>query len=353
MRRCLLIVTIGALLLALRVPARADSYLHDLFEQYTDSLRRQASIPGMATAIVIPGGGLFESAYGYADIERSILARTDTPFPVDGITQVFSAELLLRCAEESLLDIDTPVGRFEASSPEPGATVRQLMTHTFGPPSALTFSYRLDRLAPLTAVAKSCDEESFRRTLARTLERFAMKDSVPGPDAATMTPEALGVFAKAGIERYKAVMARLAVPYSIDRRGRPTKSEPAVTTLGASAGLISTVDDLAKWDMALRDGLVVREETLAASWRNPVSATGDPLPHAIGWFAQTYNGEPIVWQFGVGDNASSSLILKVPGRGLTLIMLANSDRLAKPFSLSAGDVTVSPFALQFLRLFVY
>jgi hypothetical protein len=34
-------------------------------------------------------------------------------------------------------------------------------------------------------------------------------------------------------------------------------------------------------------------------------------------------------------------------------MLANSDRLAKPFSLGAGDVTVSPFAYRFLRLFVY
>src|SRR5574340_477859 len=133
MRRCLLILTIGALLLALRVPARADSFLYELFEQYTDSLRRQAAIPGMATAIVAPDGGVFESAYGYADVDRSILTRTDTPFAVDGITQTFGAELLLRCAEESLLDIDTPVGRFDASSAEPGATVRQLMTHTSGP----------------------------------------------------------------------------------------------------------------------------------------------------------------------------------------------------------------------------
>ena len=46
------------------------------------------------------------------------------------------------------------------------------------------------------------------------------------------------------------------------------------------------------------------------------------------------------------------MIIMVPRRGVTLIMLANSQGLARPFSLSAGDVTVSPFARLFLSIFV-
>jgi hypothetical protein len=42
----------------------------------------------------------------------------------------------------------------------------------------------------------------------------------------------------------------------------------------------------------------------------------------------------------------------VPGRGLTLVLLANSDGLVKLFPLSAGDATVSPFAKVFLRIFI-
>jgi len=42
----------------------------------------------------------------------------------------------------------------------------------------------------------------------------------------------------------------------------------------------------------------------------------------------------------------------VPGRGLTLILLANSDGLSSPFSLSSGDLTASPFGRLFLGLFV-
>jgi hypothetical protein len=59
-----------------------------------------------------------------------------------------------------------------------------------------------------------------------------------------------------------------------------------------------------------------------------------------------------VWQFGVSDNASSSMILMVPQRGLTFIVAANSSGLVRPFNLAAGDVTISPFAQLFLSVFV-
>ena len=42
----------------------------------------------------------------------------------------------------------------------------------------------------------------------------------------------------------------------------------------------------------------------------------------------------------------------LPLRRLTLVLLANSDGLVKPFALSAGDVTTSPFARVFLGLLI-
>ena len=81
-------------------------------------------------------------------------------------------------------------------------------------------------------------------------------------------------------------------------------------------------------------------------------ANGKPLPTGLGWFVQAYNSEPIAWQFGVVENAYSSLIVKVPNRRLTLILLANSDGLTAPFALEAGDVTTSIFARTFLQAFL-
>ena len=46
---------------------------------------------------------------------------------------------------------------------------------------------------------------------------------------------------------------------------------------------------------------------------------------------QNYNGQTLYWQFGNTPGAYSSLILKVPSKHLTLILLANSDGLSAPF----------------------
>ena len=114
---------------------------------------------------------------------------------------------------------------------------------------------------------------------------------------------------------------------------------------------MTTVRDLAKFDLALKQGLLLEPGTLDAAWSTP-SANGAALPHGMGWFVQYYNGEKVVWQFGMAENASSSLMIMLPARGLTVILMANSDGLVKLYSPANGDVTLSPFARLFLNLFV-
>jgi CubicO group peptidase (beta-lactamase class C family) len=175
---------------------------------------------------------------------------------------------------------------------------------------------------------------------------------VPGPDAVSLPPPVDDLFDRRTIERYRGVLARLATSYSVDKKGRASKSSHPATTLTPWSGLISTARDLAEFDLSLRKSVLLRGDTLAAAWSNPVAANGLPLPHGIGWFAQGHNGELVVWQFGVSESSSSSLIIKAPGRGLTLILLANSDGLAVPLPLAQGDVNASPMGRLFLRLFV-
>jgi len=177
-----------------------------------------------------------------------------------------------------------------------------------------------------------------------------MLDSVPGPDVVQLSPEPGGVFIAPTLDRYTRVLERLAVPYAVDQRNRSTPSQYQATTQRAGGGSIATVDDLTRFVTGLTRGLVLQPETLALAWRPAIG--GARQPHGLGWFVQSYNGETIAWQFGVGDNASSSMIVAVPGRGVTMILLANSDGLARTFPLAAGDLTVSPFARLFLGLFV-
>ena len=121
--------------------------------------------------------------------------------------------------------------------------------------------------------------------------------------------------------------------------------------MNAATGMVSTAQDLARFDAALDDGDLLHSDMLAVAWHNVTTSSGAPLPSGLGWFVQNYNGERLVWHFGATSGAASSLLIKVPGRDLTLILLANSDTLSPP-SISEGDVTASLFAKLFLRLFV-
>jgi CubicO group peptidase (beta-lactamase class C family) len=253
--------------------------------------------------------------------------------------------------EEGQLSLDDPIGRFDPSSTEPSATVRQILTHTSAGPAGLVFAYRPDRLGSLAFVIRTCTGASFRAAVVNLLDRLAMVDSVPGSDVTHLVPPADGVSPQ-GVARYTSVLGRLAIPYAVDTGGHATLSQYAPITLTPHDGLISTVLDFAKFDLALRSSVLLQPETLTAAWRAPLDDNRQPLPHGMGWFVQMYKGERIVWQFGLDANASSSLVVTVPSRGYTVILLANSDGLVKGFGLAGGDLAVSPFGRVVLGLLV-
>jgi len=350
MRRSLLALALGFLLLA-SSPMRAEELVYGRFADYVEAIRTQIGIPGVAAAIVGRSDVLWERGFGSQDVARNMQMRADTPLHLDGLTQVFTATTVLRCAEENRLSLDAPIGLYKKDAPEPGATIRQLLTHTTGT-STLSFNYRPERIDALAAAVKACMNDSFRETTANLLERLAMVNSVPGPDVIALVPPAEGIPTPAERVSYTAALDRLAVPYAVDGARRAVQAQFTASTLTPSAGLISTVHDYAQFDLALRNGLLLRDDTLAGSWRPPVDAAGKPLPHAIGWFVQNYNGETVVWQFGTGgETGSSSMVVMLPSRGLSLVMMANSTGLVKSFQFEKGDVTTSPFARIFLSLF--
>src|SRR5204863_424859 len=96
--------------------------------------------------------------------------------------------------------------------------------------------------------------------------------------------------------------------------------------------------------------VLVKAETQRLAWTPAKNAGGGVLPYGLGRFVQDYRGEPLVWHYGQWPTFSA-LYLKVPGRKMTFLALANSTGLSAPFRLGAGDVLTSPFALAFLRAF--
>lgn len=323
----------------------AQSLPISLFERYLESLRQQAGIPGMSAAIIQNGSVAWDHAFGFQDVEGSVAATANTPYPILDLSQTLSSTVLFQqCLElRNRLQLTDPVRRWVSDYQEETTTVDQLLSHA-APGGG--FRYDLSRFSTLTTVVMQCASEQYPKLLAKEiLDRFGMRDSVPGHDLATGSDRRW--FSSTALERYTNVLRRVAVPYRVDGRGRPTRSEYSPPALTASTGIVSTVSDFARFDAALDDNALIASDTRQRAWQPSGS-----MPTGRGWFVQRYNDERIVWNFGLARDAYSALYIKVPGRNLSLIIFANSDGLAAPYSLSAGDVTTSLFAQTFLRLFV-
>ena len=101
--------------------------------------------------------------------------------------------------------------------------------------------------------------------------------------------------------------------------------------------------------MALDGDQLLRPATKQLAFSPATSSSGRALPYGMGWFIQHRRGVKLVWHYG-WDRANSTLIIKVPERGLTFVLLGNSEALSRKFDLGRDeDVTRSPFAREFLR----
>jgi CubicO group peptidase (beta-lactamase class C family) len=319
-----------------------------LFTRYLDPLRIQAGIPGLSAAIVSNGRVVWEGGFGLADVEARVAAAPHTPYPIASITKTATSTLLMQCVEEGRLNLDTTIRSYTTAVPDANATVRQVLAMASDAAAGSTYRYDGDRFLALTPVVEACTGASYRVAVTgRILDRIGMADSVPGHDLESATETAAAAFDPPTLTRYRAVLARIAKPYVVRDR-RPTLSEHPPKGINASAGLVSTVRDLARYDAAMDAHVLLSPSTQLIAWTPYRLSSGRESPYALGWFAQATAAGHAVWHYGQWPTFSS-LILKLPDRGMTLILLANSDGLNSRFPMTVGDIAVSPFARAFIE----
>jgi CubicO group peptidase (beta-lactamase class C family) len=350
-RRLAIVIGVVIAIAVSQQPSSAQILAFSLFAGYVESFRREAGIPAVSAVIVQNRAIVWERGFGLQDVQGAVAAQPETPYPIGTLSQAIGSTLVLRkCLEQSYAELSDKVVRWWPQYPEPLTTIGQLLSHTA--PTG-TFQYNPVRFSALTSVVEECADQKYSQQLAQEVfDRLAMLTSVPGQALANPTPEDMELFEPSRLARYASVLSRVAVPYRVVNLRATRNTDPLSRQLNVATGIVTSASDLAQFDIALdTPNLLLAPETRILAFTQVFSG-GTGLPTSLGWFAQNYNNEAIFWQFGLVENAYSSLILKVPNRGLTLILLANSDGLSAPFALEAGDVTKSIFARTFLRTFV-
>lgn len=351
-RLFLALLAIGTLILPGSRGAAQDFPYH-VFERYMEPLAQQIGMPGLSAVIIRNNRVEWRRGYGYADAENKIPVTTDTPFAIGGVTQAVTGVLVGICVDRHLLSVEQGIRQFVPTFPQP-ASVRHVLAHA----STGRFVYDPVSFSALTTVVERCMGQSFRvATAAEIIRRLEMTRSVPGLDLRDANASLLSLFELPVAQHYSSVLRLVAEPYRI-RNGRYSRSEHPTYGLDAAGGLVASAEDLAKFEGSLddgRDNIPLAESTLQQMWTQQSVETANgttPLPTGLGWFVQNASGVRLVWSFGHIPDAGSALIVKMPSKRLTLILLSNSGGLAAGYNFEQGDVTASPFVKVFLRLFI-
>lgn len=336
------------------------------FAAELDSLRTAHHIPGLAVAVVRNQQPVLLKGYGMAYLDDEVPVTPDTPFWIASVTKTFLGILFLQLEADGEISLGDRINdvpewdEFCAWLTQSGIifgkdlrcdapiTIRNILHHSVNGEPGTRFFYnpfmysRLSRYIEHAYGHSVRDVEGRQNTLAQLVQERIL---APAGMERTMSSQ---------WQREKAlVFFDMAQGYGIEdehyiRRPRPERE------LAGGAGIVSTVEDLARYDAALDAGALAPKAVMEKLFTPAAAPDGTTLPYAFGWYVQEYRGERLVWHSGWDEEAGfSALYLKVPERNLTLILLANGEGLRWGNPLDGAEVEKSAFARAFLDSFVF
>jgi CubicO group peptidase (beta-lactamase class C family) len=317
------------------------------FEQDVDELRNRLMIPGLSVAVVQDQRLAWARGFGFADLENRVPATPDTLYSIASLTKTFAATLVMQLVERGQLDLDEPASHYSADFKDDTVRIKHLISHTSAGTPGERFEYDGNRYDYLTAVIEKKTGQPFVKLVVDSFfEPLGMALSVPYHDVVVDADRWRAALGAARLARYEESLARLAQPYSYYGAGEIVHASYPPREVGAAAGLLSTVSDLARYDIAIDRHLLIQQRTQEQAWTPFVSNAGQPLPYGLGWFVTDHHGQRLVWHYGQWGMGFSALYVKMPARNVSMIMLANSEALAA----NGGENLVgNAFVCSFLR----
>ena len=294
--------------------------------------------PGVGVIVIQEGKVVHKKGYGLANVEEGIPIRVNTAFEIASLSKQFTAMAIMILAERGRLSYDDSLQKFFPDINSRGAriTVRHLLSHTSGMRDSLASLLGEDTLRRPKDLLDFMAEPS--NTSSNPGERFLYSNS--GYIALALIAEvASGMtfpqFIKEKIFRplkmdnsivfdgTKREVQNLALSY-IDEAATAGHS-PTGASYG-HIGIISTLDDLFKWDQALYTEKLVKLSTLKQAFAPAKLNNGDTVKYGFGWELGVDHGLRYVGNHGrnLGYRAH---MRRYNDQHFTVIVLANSSHI--------------------------
>jgi len=311
-------------------PTRADA---------TDDLiaarMRERHIPGLALAVVEKGKVVKAQGYGLASVEFGVPVTPDTVFEIGSVTKQITAAAVMLLVEDGKLALNDSITKHLTGLPASwrAITVRHLLTHTSGVKNYTGL--------PGFELSKRMKRDDFIKMIASLPLNFAPGDSWSyGNTPYNLLGHIIEVVS--GESYWQFVAARIFRPLGMTASGDrdPKRIIPQrasgyewemnalvgrdydLTDVFSAGAIVSTLNDLVKWDAALSSNKLLKESSRDALWTPVRLNDGATRTYGLGWYIETLRGHHVHRHNGQTAGFAASIARYVDD-GVSVIVLSN------------------------------
>ena len=295
--------------------------------------------PGGVFLVAVEGESIYRKAFGKANLALAVEMTPEQVFQIGSMTKQFTAIAILMLEEQGKLSVEDPISKFLPDYPNGDAiTINQLLTHSSG----IKDFTRLKRIAeiaekemtPEEMVAFFKDEpvdfspgDAFQYNNSGYVLLGYLIELISGETYADFIEK--NIFDAIGMEHSyyasdRKVILNRAYGYHQKSYGFVNKKPISFSIPFSSGALMSTVDDMLKWQNALDQNLLLKPENLAKAFTKKQLRTGEAIEYGYGWHLKDW-GETAVQEHGGSIFGFKTMGVYIPGKAIYVIGLSNCD----------------------------
>jgi len=333
MQRLLLV----GIIILLSIPFSAQN-----IDQKIDSLIQSAfkqAGPGGVFLVAQKGEPIYKKAFGQANLELEVKVNTNSIFQIGSITKQFTAIAILMLEAQGKLNVNDPISNYIPSYPNGNTiTIHHLLTHTSGikdftkmktisdiaqkemTPKQIVdffknepvdfipgekFSYNNSGYVILGYIIELTSGETYEDFINKNIfEKLGMTNSLYASDRKVIKNRAYGYHKKSSGYVNKTVI-NFSVPFS-------------------SGSLMSTLDDLLKWQNALNKSLLLNSKQQTKAFTNHKLNNGQQIDYGYGWHLENSNGI-VTREHGGSIFGFKSMAVYIPSEDIYVVGFSNCD----------------------------
>ncbi len=340
-------------------PPPAENEVEAIFSSVT-----QEHAPGLAVLVRKNGRTLFEKGYGFRELGTSAKIDERTNFRLASFTKQFTAMAVMLLVHDGKLRYDQKLTEVFPDFPAYGKniTIRNLLNHTGGLPDYEDLMDGQEKLkGPLWSPQHQIQDDEVLALLKKEAKgKFAPGTSwsysnsgyvVLGLIVAKTSGKCYADFLRTRI--FAAVQMHQTIVYQKEKKEVPnrayghskegdawkeTDQSSTSATLG-DGGIYSNLEDLAKWDDALRNHTLLDAEEMQPAFvpakllngkptlwpaapNDDNLHPGKPVSYGFGWFLDPYWGIPRMWHAG-STMGFRTIMERFTTNKLTIVILSN------------------------------